>query len=113
MLLLGAALGLGAILLNTAFTWALALYVAIATWYSLRLKKVAIFDVFVLSSFYTLRIWAGALITGTPLSQWFLGFSLFFFLSLAMAKRYSELVHAAALAESGNSGRSYRASDRD
>ena len=67
---------------------------------------------FVLSSFYTIRIWAGGLITGTPLSQWFLGFSLFFFLSLAMAKRYSELVHAAELADSGKSGRSYRAGDR-
>ena len=31
----------------------------------------------------------------------------------AMAKRYSELVHAAQLAESGNSGRSYRAGDRE
>jgi 4-hydroxybenzoate polyprenyltransferase len=112
LLLLGSALGLGALMLNRHFAGALAFYAVIATWYSLRLKKVAIFDVFVLSSFYTIRIWAGALITGTPLSQWFLGFSLFFFLSLAMAKRYSELVHAAELVESGNSGRSYRASDR-
>jgi 4-hydroxybenzoate polyprenyltransferase len=113
LLLLGAALGLGAVVLNGAFAGALAFYAVLATWYSLRLKKVAIFDVFVLSSFYSIRIWAGALITGTPLSQWFLGFSLFFFLSLAMAKRYSELVHAAELADSGNSGRSYRAGDRE
>jgi 4-hydroxybenzoate polyprenyltransferase len=112
LLLFGASLGLGAFMLNGEFAGALALYAVIATWYSLRLKKVAIFDVFVLSSFYTIRIWAGGLITGTPLSQWFLGFSLFFFLSLSMAKRYSELVHAAELADSGNSGRSYRAGDR-
>ncbi len=113
LLLLGGALGLGAVALNGRFAEALVLYVVIATWYSLQLKRVAIFDVFVLSSFYSIRIWAGALITKTPLSQWFLGFSLFFFLSLAMAKRYSELVHAAELAESGNSGRSYRAGDRE
>ena len=113
LLLLAAALGLGAWLLNGDFAWVLALYAVTATWYSLQLKKIAIFDVFVLSSFYSIRIWAGALITATPLTQWFLGFSLFFFLSLAMAKRYSELVHAAALAESGNSGRSYRAGDRN
>jgi 4-hydroxybenzoate polyprenyltransferase len=111
-LLFGASLGLGTVLLNGAFAGALAFYAVIATWYSLRLKKVAVLDVFVLSSFYVIRIWAGALITATPLSQWFLGFSLFFFLSLAMAKRYSELVHAADLADSGNSGRSYRAGDR-
>jgi 4-hydroxybenzoate polyprenyltransferase len=113
LLLLGVALGLGTMILNGRFAGALALYAIIAIWYSLRLKRIAIFDVFVLSSFYTFRIWAGALITDTPLSQWFLGFSLFFFLSLAMAKRYSELVHAAELADSGNSGRSYRAEDRE
>jgi 4-hydroxybenzoate polyprenyltransferase len=112
LLLFGASLGLGTVLLNGAFAGALAFYAVIATWYSLHLKKVAVLDVFVLSSFYVIRIWAGALITATPLSQWFLGFSLFFFLSLAMAKRYSELVHAAELADSGNSGRSYRAGDR-
>ncbi len=112
LLLFSAALGLGTVILNGEFAGALAFYAVIATWYSLRLKKIAIFDVFVLSSFYTIRIWAGALITATPLSQWFLGFSLFFFLSLAMAKRYSELVHAAELADSGNSGRNYRAGDR-
>ena len=112
-LLLGIALGLGATVLNGRFAGALALYAVIAIWYSLRLKRIAIFDVFVLSSFYTFRIWAGALITDTQLSQWFMGFSLFFFLSLAMAKRYSELVHAPELADHGDSGRSYRAGDRD
>jgi len=113
LLLLGTALGLGATVLNGPFAGALALYAVTATWYSSRLKRIAILDVFVLSSFYGIRIWAGALITDTPLSQWFLGFSLFFFLSLAMAKRYSELVHAAELTDSGNSGRSYRATDRE
>ena len=48
-----------------------------------------------------------------PLSDWFLAFSLFFFLSLATAKRYSELVHASALVESGNSGRGYIETDRE
>lgn len=110
--LFAASLGLGVLLLNAAFAGALAFYAVLATWYSLRLKKLVLMDVFVLSSFYTIRIWAGALITATPLSQWFLGFSLFFFLSLAMAKRYSELVHASELVESGNSGRNYRTADR-
>ncbi len=113
LFLLGASLGLGALALNGRFAGALALYAVTAILYSMRLKRIAILDVFVLSSFYTFRIWAGALITDVPLSQWFMGFSLFFFLSLAMAKRYSELVHAAELADSGNSGRSYRASDRE
>jgi 4-hydroxybenzoate polyprenyltransferase len=112
-ILLAGSIALGGLLLNAKFAGAMALYAVLSNWYSLRLKQLAIFDVFILSSFYTIRIWAGGLITATPLSQWFLGFSLFFFLSLAMAKRYSELVHAAELAESGNSGRSYRSGDRE
>lgn len=113
LFLLGVSLGLGALAVNGRFAGALALYAVTAVVYSMRLKRIVILDVFVLSSFYTFRIWAGALITGVPLSQWFMGFSLFFFLSLAMAKRYSELVHASELADSGNSGRNYRASDRE
>jgi hypothetical protein len=42
-----------------------------------------------------------------------LSFSLFLFLSLAMAKRYSELVHAGELVERGDSGRGYLGSDKD
>ena len=110
--LLSLALGFG-FLLNPRFGAALLGYATLTLWYSLHLKKIALLDVFVLSSFYSFRILAGALISGTPLSQWFLAFSLFFFLSLAMAKRYSELVHATDLLKSGNSGRGYRTDDRE
>ena len=88
-------------------------YGVLTLWYSISIKKIVLLDVFLLSSFYSVRLLAGALITATPLSQWFLVFSLFFFLSLAMAKRYSELVHAEHLIDSGNSGRGYIANDRE
>lgn len=110
--LLGTALGLG-FLLYPAFGLALLGYAALTMLYSLYLKKIALLDVFVLSSFYSFRILAGALISATPLSQWFLAFSMFFFLSLAMAKRYSELLHANDLVASGNSGRGYHVNDRE
>lgn len=100
-------------LLDLQFALVLVGYAALTMLYSLYLKKVALFDVFVLSSFYSFRILAGAMISSTPLSQWFLAFSLFFFLSLAMAKRYSELLHANNLVKSGNSGRGYRVDDRE
>lgn len=100
-------------LLDAEFGLALVGYAAMTMAYSLYLKKTVLLDVFVLSSFYSFRILAGALISSTPLSQWFLAFSLFFFLSLAMAKRYSELLHAHDLVASGNSGRGYRAGDRE
>jgi len=110
--LLASALGLS-FLLKGQFGVALVAYATLTMLYSLYLKKVALLDVFVLSSFYSFRIVAGALISSTPLSQWFLAFSMFFFLSLAMAKRYSELLHARDLVTSGNSGRGYGAADRE
>lgn len=87
-------------------------YTALTLWYSTYLKKIVLLDAFVLSSFYSIRIWAGALIAAVPLSHWFLSFALFFFLSLSMAKRYSELLHAGDLVEQGRSGRGYVAADR-
>jgi 4-hydroxybenzoate polyprenyltransferase/phosphoserine phosphatase len=110
--LLATALGLGS-LIDIPFCLALVGYAALTMLYSLYLKKVALLDVFVLSSFYSFRILAGASISATPLSQWFLAFSMFFFLSLAMAKRYSELLHANDLVASGNSGRGYHVHDRE
>jgi 4-hydroxybenzoate polyprenyltransferase/phosphoserine phosphatase len=110
--LLGSALGLGFLFYPT-FGLALVGYAALTMVYSLYLKKIALLDVFILSSFYSFRILAGALISSTPLSQWFLAFSIFFFLSLAMAKRYSELLHATDLVASGNSGRGYHVDDRE
>ncbi|HKB97701.1 MAG TPA: UbiA family prenyltransferase [Terriglobales bacterium] len=111
-ILLSSALGLG-FLLEVKFGLALLGYSALTMLYSFYLKKIALLDVFVLSSFYSFRILAGALISATPLSQWFLAFSMFFFLSLAMAKRYSELLHAGDLVKAGNSGRGYHTGDRE
>jgi len=99
-------------LLNRSFGSVLLGYAVLTMWYSLHLKKIVLLDAFVLASFYCIRIFAGALITSVPLSHWFLVFCLFLFLSLAMAKRYSELVHASDLVESGQSGRSYLGADR-
>jgi 4-hydroxybenzoate polyprenyltransferase len=112
LILLLSALSLG-FRLGAQFGLVLLGYAALTMLYSLYLKKIALLDVFVLSSFYSFRILAGALVSGTPLSQWFLAFSMFLFLSLAMAKRYSELVHASDLVNTGNSGRGYNTSDRE
>jgi 4-hydroxybenzoate polyprenyltransferase/phosphoserine phosphatase len=110
--LLSVSLGLSFVL-DVQFGLVLFGYAAFTMLYSLYLKKIALLDVFVLSSFYSFRILAGALISGTPLSQWFLAFSMFLFFSLAMAKRYSELLHASSLVNAGNSGRDYRTGDRE
>ncbi|HKF24161.1 MAG TPA: UbiA family prenyltransferase [Candidatus Angelobacter sp.] len=102
----------GSFFLSRNFGLVLTGYTFLTIWYSVHLKKVVLLDAFVLSSFYSIRIWAGALITLVPLSNWFVSFALFFFLSLSMAKRYSELVHASDLIEQGHSGRGYVVADR-
>ena len=109
--LLAVGIGLGTLLLGYPFGLALAVYCALSLSYSLVLKRKALIDVFLLTSFYGIRIITGALINHTPLSHWFLIFCMFFFFSLALAKRYSELMHAKALIDAGNSGRGYRATD--
>jgi 4-hydroxybenzoate polyprenyltransferase/phosphoserine phosphatase len=100
-------------LFDVKFGFVLACYAVLTMWYSLQLKRVVLLDVFTLAGFYVMRVWAGSLSAGVPLSEWFLAFALFFFLSLAMAKRYSELLHANHLVQSGNSGRGYRECDRE
>jgi 4-hydroxybenzoate polyprenyltransferase len=56
------------------------------------LKQEPVADVFVLTGLYVLRIVAGGTATRTPLSSWLLAFALFFFLSLAFVKRYTEVM---------------------
>jgi 4-hydroxybenzoate polyprenyltransferase len=111
-LLTGSSL-LVAILVDRRFAATLFVYALLTVAYSWKLKKIPLLDVFVLSSFYTIRIWSGGLISGTPVSDWLMAFSLFFFLSLAMAKRHSELQCATKLVEDGNSGRGYVMRDRE
>jgi 4-hydroxybenzoate polyprenyltransferase len=69
----------------------LAAYAALSLCYSLFLKQRVLLDVFTLSVLYTLRIVAGHESTAVAYSAWLLSFSMFIFLSLALAKRVSEL----------------------
>jgi 4-hydroxybenzoate polyprenyltransferase len=77
--------------LSSGFLGWLLFYVAVTLAYSLVLKRIELVDVVVLAGLYTLRLLAGGAVTGTAISPWLLGFSLFLFLSLAMVKRFSEL----------------------
>src|SRR5262249_39378935 len=74
--------------LPKAFGQTLLAYLLTTTAYSLGLKRVAIVDVLLLAGLYTLRVVAGAVATQVAVSPWFLAFSMFIFLSLALVKRY-------------------------
>jgi 4-hydroxybenzoate polyprenyltransferase len=95
--------------LPAAFVVLLAGYLAASLAYGLLVKRLVVIDVLVLAGLYTARIWAGALATGVPVSEWLASFSMFLFLSLAFLKRASELMAV----EGDAPGRGYRAADRE
>lgn len=100
--LLAASFGLSQAFLSLGFTLMLAVYFVGTMAYSLDLKTRLLLDVLVLAGLYTHRILAGGIATQVPISAWLLGFSMFFFLSLAFAKRYVELLPLAVGAKIKN-----------
>jgi 4-hydroxybenzoate polyprenyltransferase len=112
MLVLGiASVSLGAIL-GLEFLTVLALYFGVNLAYSTRFKEVVMLDVVILASFYTMRLMAGSAATSTPISHWLLSFSTFFFLGLAMVKRYTELRRVVGKSQNAMYGRGYGAEDK-
>ena len=108
MTLAGALAGAAAVLaaaLPPRFDAVLAGYLTLTIAYSLALKRFAILDVITLATLYTARVAAGALVVDAPLSQHFVAFSIFIFLSLALAKRVVEL------RDSPSTGRGYATTD--
>lgn len=105
--------GLLASVLPVEFAGALLLYLCGTLAYSLFLKRCAPLDAFTLAGLYTVRVLAGNAVTGLPPSFWLLAFSIFLFLSLAMAKRHAELLRLGATGESATHGRGYLLADRE
>ncbi len=93
------------------FTVTLALYYSITLSYSLFLKRMLLIDTITLAGLYTIRIIAGGTATGTDISSWLLAFSVFFFLSLALVKRFVELRGQDENANRATTGRGYRTID--
>ncbi len=92
------------------FDWLL-FYTITTLAYSFYLKRKLLLDVFVLSGLYTVRILAGSAATGVVMSPWLAGFSVFFFLSLAFVKRFSELEGLRETGKAVTNGRGYFVSD--
>lgn len=108
------AIGIGAgLLVQWPFMAVLAGYIVITSAYSLSLKRMLLIDVLTLASLYTVRVIAGAAATGVGASFWLLAFSMFFFLSLALVKRYVELGATELSPGERIAGRGYRSEDRE
>ncbi|MGE1176571.1 UbiA family prenyltransferase [Pseudomonas sp. BW7P1] len=84
------------------FVGVLACYYGLTLIYSLVLKRLMALDVIALALLYTLRIIAGGTAFELELTGWMLAFSMFMFLSLALVKRYAELL---LVLHSGNTGK--------
>lgn len=108
--LLAAALGV-ALWLPTLFLGVLGLYYALTLAYSFSLKRVVLLDVLVLASLYSLRMLAGGAAVSVALSFWLLAFSIFLFLSLALVKRYTELLQLCEQGQGQAAGRGYQVTD--
>ena len=95
---------------KTLFTMLLIYYV-ITTLYSFRLKKIALVDAFTLAGLFTWRIFAGGKVADVRITFWLMAFSMFFFLSLAFAKRAAELHTMKSLGRKKAKGRGYMVED--
>jgi 4-hydroxybenzoate polyprenyltransferase len=77
---------------NALFFYTVIFYFITSLAYSLFLKKLVLYDVFILAALYSTRIFAGGVVITVLLSFWLIVFSAFIFLSLAFLKRYAEFV---------------------
>jgi 4-hydroxybenzoate polyprenyltransferase len=97
--------------LNTLFLFITMGYFIISVSYTLYLKKIVLYDVFILALLYSTRIIAGGVVTKISISFWLIAFSTFIFLSLAFVKRYSELMKISDKKGLVDKGRGYTNQD--
>ena len=109
--LLAAAFLISVLLLPPLFIAVLGFYWALTMVYSLDLKKRVNVDVVALACLYTTRVLAGAAVLMVQPSFWMLAFSVFLFLSLAAAKRTTELDTLARSGADSAAGRGYQTRD--
>ncbi len=93
---LAAALAVGGVALGVAlgpgFLALLAAYLGLTLVYSLGLKRAVFLDVLVVAAGFVLRVTAGAVAVGVPVSRWLVVCTYLLALYLALGKRRAELV---------------------
>lgn len=110
-LLLAAAAAL-ALLTSPILLVGLVGYAVLTLTYTFSLKRRALLDVAALASLYAIRISIGAAVINTVQSPWLITFSLFFFFSMSLAKRYAEIHNLQAVGTAqALPGRGYRTDD--
>lgn len=100
-----------AVLLDPAFALALGAYLVLTLAYSFGLKRIPLLDTFIIAVLFTIRLVMGVALLEEPPPIWLLTFSMFFFFSLATAKRHVEIVQAREAKITTLRGRGYEADD--
>jgi 4-hydroxybenzoate polyprenyltransferase len=89
----------------------LAIYAVASLAYSFGLKRVPILDVVILAALFTMRLVFGIAIADVIPSPWLLVFSMFLFMSLSLAKRYTETARNSLAGAEEVQGRGYLSRD--
>jgi len=87
--LVAAGLGLAA-LVSPGFLAACVAYLAMTGAYTLRLRRVPVVDLLTIAALFVLRVAAGALAVGVPLSRWFVAVTLAGAIFVVAGKRHGE-----------------------
>jgi 4-hydroxybenzoate polyprenyltransferase/phosphoserine phosphatase len=114
LLVVGAVLPIAciaALLVAPAAGLCLLFYVAVTLGYSFGWKRIPLFDTFIIGLLFTIRILIGIAAAELVPSAWLLTFSMFFFFSLALAKRHTEILRAAEHGLQKLEGRGYQTGD--
>jgi 4-hydroxybenzoate polyprenyltransferase len=101
------------LLISPAVAVCLISYTVTSLAYSFGLKRVPLLDTFIIACLFSLRIALGTAAAELIPSSWLLTFSMFFFFSLAVAKRHTELLRAGETMSGLIEGRGYHVEDKD
>ena len=91
----------------------LAGYFVLTLGYSLGLKRIPLLDTLVIALLFGIRLVIGVVVLGQYFSGYLLTFALFFFFSLATAKRHTEILGAGPAGSAGLTARGYRPEDAE
>lgn len=106
-----AGFGTAVVFLPRAFVLIVAIYLMTTAAYSIRIKREPVLDIMVLAGLYVIRVLAGGVAGGIPVSTWLLAVTLFVSLSLAFLKRFIEISEHQGQGVVEVSGRGYRTDD--
>jgi len=89
----------------------LLVYAVASVAYSFGLKRLPILDVLILAALFTMRLVFGIAVADVVASPWLLVFSMFVFMSLSLAKRYTEAARNGEDGKTEIKGRGYVSRD--